>query len=120
MLSLTEIAESILTDAKRLDAYLSSKGLPSSSFERDTFNDLPGDLAKFRDALLDSTQTLKQLTLGPVGMYIEVLFSASANAQVDLQIIRECSPQVHRSNEPAVHISLRHPEICSRRRRDFL
>ncbi|MCJ1470776.1 hypothetical protein MMC07_009423 [Pseudocyphellaria aurata] len=75
MPSFTEIAESILADAKRLDAHISSKGLPPSSFERDTLDDLPGDLQKCRDALVDSTQTLKQLALGPTGVVLEVLFS---------------------------------------------
>lgn len=84
MPSLTEIAESILADAKRLDAYLSSEGLPSASFEQDTLNDLPSDLAKCRDALLDSTHALKQLTLGPVGVCMEVLFSVSAKCSSGL------------------------------------
>ena len=80
MPSLTEIAEGILADAKRLDAYISSKRSPSSSFDRDSLHDLPGDLEKCRDALVDSSQTLKQLALGPVGWCMEVLFSVSADA----------------------------------------
>lgn len=77
MPSLTEIAESILANARRLDAYTASKGLPSSSFERSTLDDLPVDLEQCRNALIDSTQSLKQLALGPMGLCVEVSFSVS-------------------------------------------
>lgn len=75
MPSLTELAEEILANAKRLDAHLDSRGLPSTSFEKDTLTDLPLDLGRTRDALIDSTQTLKRLALGPAGVYTEILFS---------------------------------------------
>lgn len=77
MSSLTEIAESILANAKRLDAYTASKGLPSSSFEHNTLDDLPADLEQCRNALVDSTQSLKQLALGPMGLCVEISFSVS-------------------------------------------
>lgn len=75
MPSLTELAEEILINAKCLDAYLDSKGLSSTSFEEDTLGDLPLDLEKTRNALVDSTQALKRLALGPAGVYTEILFS---------------------------------------------
>jgi hypothetical protein len=75
MPSLTELAEEILASAKCLDTYLDSKGLPSTSFQRDTLTDLPPDLERARNALVDSTQTLKRLALGPIGVYTEILYS---------------------------------------------
>lgn len=78
MSSLTEIAESILANAKRLDAYTASKGLPWSSFDHDSLHHLSDDLERCRDALVDSAQSLKQLALGPMGLCGEIAFSVSA------------------------------------------
>lgn len=78
MSSLTEIAERILINAKHLDSYLSSKGLPPSTFANHTLNDMPEDFESYRKELVDSTQTLKRLALGPVGLYMEILFSVSS------------------------------------------
>ncbi|MCJ1244507.1 hypothetical protein MMC30_001705 [Trapelia coarctata] len=75
MPSLTEIAEEILTNAKRLDAYTSLKGLPSTSFEVDTLGGLPQDVEKARHALINSTQDLKRLALRPMNTLIEIMFS---------------------------------------------
>lgn len=77
MASLTSIAESILVDAKRLDEYTTSKGLGYSTFEKDTLDNLPDDLEDCRKSLVDSTQKLKQLAHGPVGLLLEVLFFVS-------------------------------------------
>jgi len=77
MASLTEIAEGVLANAKRLDAYTASKGLPPTSFKEHTLDDLPEDLEECRKSLIDSTQTLKRLAQGPVGLYMEMLFMAS-------------------------------------------
>ena len=77
MPSLTEIAGGILAHAMRLDAFTASKGLPPSSFDRHTLVDLPEDLEECRRALVDSTQTLKQITSGPVGQFYEILFNVS-------------------------------------------
>lgn len=77
MSTLTEIAEGILANAKRLDAFTSSQGLPSPSFECDTLQNLPPDLEQTRNDLVNSTQKLKRLALGPVGVVYEILFSVS-------------------------------------------
>lgn len=77
MASLTEIAENILAQAKRLDAFTTSKGLPSSSFDLHTLFDLPDDLEECRKDLVDACQSLKQLGNGPVGQFYEVLFNVS-------------------------------------------
>ncbi|MCJ1473386.1 hypothetical protein MMC13_002037 [Lambiella insularis] len=77
MSSLTEIAEEILAHAKRLDEYTSAKNLPSASFEHNSLGDLPIELEATRKALVDSTQTLKSLALGPVGTNIDIAYSAA-------------------------------------------
>ena len=75
MPSLTALAEEVLANTKRLDAYLESKGLPYTDFQEDTLSNLPLDLETTRNALVDSAQTLKRLALGPGGVYTEILFS---------------------------------------------
>lgn len=77
MASLTKTAEGILADARRLDYYTTTKGLGYSTFEKDTLSDLPDDLEDCRKSLVDSTQKLKQLAHGPVGLLLETLFFVS-------------------------------------------
>lgn len=77
MESLTEIAQGILADAKRLDEYTTSKGLSYSTFEQNTLSNLPDDLEETRKSLVDLTQKLKQLAHGPVGLLLETLFLVS-------------------------------------------
>ena len=77
MPSLTEIAEGILADAKRIDASLSSQNLPSTSFDKDTLSSLSHDIDPIRKSLVDSTQALKRLTLGPVAHQLEICFGVS-------------------------------------------
>jgi len=74
MPSLTQIAEEILANAKRLDAYTSSKALPSTSFELDTLGDLPPDVEKARHVPINSTQDLNRLALRPMNTLIEIMF----------------------------------------------
>ena len=73
--SLTSLAEEILANAKRLDAHLSSQNLNSTSFDHDSLADLPSELESTRKALIDSTQTLKQLSQGPIGSSMEIIFN---------------------------------------------
>jgi len=75
MPSLTSLAEDILANAKRLDTHLASQNQSSPSFDHDAFVDLPPQLESARDALVDSTHTLKQLSQGPVRATIDIIFS---------------------------------------------
>ena len=75
MPSLTEIAGAVLAGAIRLEAYTASNGLPSTTFENDTLGSLPDELEEARKSLIDATQDLKRLALGPVGMLLETLFT---------------------------------------------
>ena len=75
MPSLTSLAEEILANAKRLDEHLASQNQPSPSFDHNAFGNLSPQLAAARDALIDSTHTLKQLTQGPVGATVDILFN---------------------------------------------
>lgn len=77
MPTLTEMAEGILAHAKAIDAHTTSKGLPSSSFDRYTLANLPKAVEDHRKALVNSTQELKQLAIGPIGQIFEILFSVS-------------------------------------------
>ena len=78
-MSMTEIAEVILANAKALDALTASKNLPSSSFDTYTLANLPKDAEDLRKALVDSTQELRQLAVGPIGQIFEILFSVGSN-----------------------------------------
>ncbi len=78
MPSLTSIAEDILANAKRLDAHLSYKSVAPTSFDHDSLVDLPHDMESVRNALIDSTHTLKQLAQGPVGRTVETLFTVGS------------------------------------------
>ena len=75
MSSLTEHAERILALAKRLDQHAAENGLQPTSFDTNTLAGLPADLEKVRRELVDSNQILKRLALGPVDMYMEILFT---------------------------------------------
>lgn len=77
-MTLTEIAERILANAKRLDEYTSSSGLGYSTFEKDTLGGLPSDLEECRKQLVDNTWELKALAQGPVGQLMDVLFTVES------------------------------------------
>ena len=78
MPSLTSLAEEILINAKRLDEHLAAQKQPSPSFDHDAWIDLPPQLESARDALIDSTHTLKQLTQGPVRATTDIIMSVSS------------------------------------------
>lgn len=74
---LTALAEKILADAKRIDAFQASQGKPPTSVDYDTLGDLPPDLDDVRNALADTTQALHQLAARPQTSFLEILFSVS-------------------------------------------
>ena len=75
MPSLTSLAEEILKNAKQLDEYLDSQNRAPPSFDHDAFVGLLPQLEATRDALIDSTHTLKQLAQGPTRATVEIMFS---------------------------------------------
>ena len=75
---LTQLAEEILVSARRVDAYNAHRNLAPTSFENDTMWGLPPDVEAARKTIIDSTQTLKWLALGPVGLFKEILCSVRA------------------------------------------
>ena len=75
MISLTALAEEALQQAKLLDAYVSAQGRPLTSFDEDTLTDLPPHMLEARDALVNSTHTLKKLALGPVAALAEIMWA---------------------------------------------
>ena len=97
MPTFTELAVNILVSAKALDDYTASKGLSPSSFQQYNLGGLPTDLENHRKALVDSTQTLKQLAVGPIGQFYEILFNVSMSKLVQHRVSmsnrksRECS-----------------------------
>ena len=58
------MAETILAQAKKLDAHLESNKIPYSSFEEDTLDQLPDELQDDRWALANSSNELKKLSRG--------------------------------------------------------
>lgn len=75
MPSLTSLAEEILANAKRLDEHLASQKQPSPSFDHEALINLPTQLESARNALIDSTHTLKQLAQGPVLATVDIMFN---------------------------------------------
>ena len=80
MASLTALAEEALKQAKLLDAYAAAQGRPPTSFDLDTLTHLPPHLAESREALVNSTHTLKRLALGPVGVLTEIMWAVRPSA----------------------------------------
>ena len=75
MPSLTSLAEEALAQAKKLDDYLLSQGRSHTSFEDDTLFDLPSELVKAQELLINSTYTLQRLTLRPQGIFKEIMWA---------------------------------------------
>ena len=80
MATLTALAEEALVQAKKLDAYCVSVGRPLTSFDKDTLDKLPPDVATARDTLLNSSHTLKRLAQGPLGIFNEYMWVVSQSS----------------------------------------
>lgn len=76
-MSLTPIAEAILHQARILDAYTQSANLPPFSFDTDQILGLPAEVEEARKELINQSQKIKRLALGPVGVLMEVLYTVS-------------------------------------------
>lgn len=74
-MSLSDIAEDILACASKIDRHANLAGRSPTSFLEDTLGQLPEDVEQARKTLVDKTQELRQLALGPVGLCLDVLFS---------------------------------------------
>lgn len=72
-MSLTKLAESILENAKCLDQYIASQGLPEASFASDSLGGLPNHLDRARRNIINASNTMKQLSQGPVPSVFEIL-----------------------------------------------
>ena len=67
---ITELASTIASHTAIVEDFLSSEGLPTPSFDVGALPQLPlrGASAESRDIILDATQELQDLILGPIGM----------------------------------------------------
>ena len=67
---IAELASIIATNTKHIDVYLSSEGLPTPSFDADSPPRLLLDsrVMAQRQAILEATDELQALMLGPVGI----------------------------------------------------
>ncbi|RVX74075.1 hypothetical protein B0A52_01907 [Exophiala mesophila] len=74
-MSLSDIAEDILACTSKIDRHANLTGRLPTSFDQDTLGRLPEDVEDARKTLIDKTQELRQLALGPVGLCLDVLFS---------------------------------------------
>lgn len=70
---LTCIAKSIVEHAKILDEYNITHEVPPASFNHETFTDLPIDVEKARNTIVDLAQDLKRLAQGPRDLLMESL-----------------------------------------------
>ena len=64
MPSLVSLAEELLAQAKKLDEILEQNNIPSTSFDKDTFELLPHEAQELRWDLLDASHNFKQLVRG--------------------------------------------------------
>ena len=76
-MSLTSIAEEILLRAKSIDAFTSSRNLPSPNLDLDTLTDLPLDVEDTRKKLVDSTEKLRQIANRPLGNILELVLNVN-------------------------------------------
>ena len=65
---IVELASTIKDHTTKVDNYLSSKGLPSPSFETSTPPqlDLPDEIVSFKNIVLEAMDELHALILGPM------------------------------------------------------
>lgn len=65
---IVELASIINTNTATVDKYITSAGLPTPSFTIETPPQLqfPADVAKARDAVVEATDELQTLMLGPM------------------------------------------------------
>ena len=84
MPSLTSLAEEVLINAKRLDEHLAAQKQPSPSFDHDAWVNLSPQLESARDALIDSTHTLKQLAQGPVRATTDILLNVGSRRSMSV------------------------------------
>lgn len=63
------LANAIQTNTSKVDQYFSSHGIPTPSFDIETPLELhlPDDIALCRTAIIEATEELQMLMLGPVG-----------------------------------------------------
>lgn len=69
------MAESILAQAKKLDAYLEAQNLACPSFDDDTLDQLPDELQDERWAFANDVNELKQLSRGATQTTLDCAFS---------------------------------------------
>lgn len=65
---ISKLAAIISTETGKVEKYFQENGLPLPSFEAETFNDfhtLPPPIAKSRSEVIQATQELKDLMMGP-------------------------------------------------------
>lgn len=76
-MSLTALAEAMLTRAKRIDAWLQDHGESSPSFDNDTLDALPEELQGERWALANSANDMKRLARGAETSMVDDALSVS-------------------------------------------
>ena len=92
MPTLTAKAEEILAQAKQIDAYICSNGLPPPSSDHDSLLSLPPQYETVRRAMVDSTHTLKRLAQGTVGATTEMLYSVGLMLEVSFIVTNTQPP----------------------------
>ncbi|KAI1824558.1 sterigmatocystin 8-O-methyltransferase [Xylaria intraflava] len=69
---MVELAAKISTSVAELQELLSAKGLPSPSFDEDSPECLPVDMANLQDAVLDATTELHELLMEPMPLLLQL------------------------------------------------
>ncbi|KAG8630305.1 hypothetical protein KVT40_001924 [Elsinoe batatas] len=85
MASLATLGKRIALNAEKVDGWLTSKQLPTLAFDQDAAEEFPStagreDIETARASLIDDTQTLKDLLLGPGEVVRRVCWGSVDNA----------------------------------------
>lgn len=78
MLTLIKLAEEILANAKKVDAYLSDNKFPPASVTEYNLEGLPPDLIRARDSLINASAKVKALVESPEYSMWQLIGSVSA------------------------------------------
>ena len=81
MTSLTQYAEQLLEDAKRLDSCSASRHLPPTSLKKDTLTTLTLQEEQTRKRVVDGAEKVKKLALGGVGGIFDIAWGVSLESR---------------------------------------
>ena len=105
---ITELAAIVPRDTEQIGSYLSQNNLASPSFDIDAFLDWPEVLRSARKAVVEATQELNSLMLGPKkAVKSELVSPSSGSLQSCILFLPDFAPCHH--SGPKCHKQLQYP-----------